>query len=225
MNINFRQDRRTTRYTLICFLFIAFGLSSCAIYSNEPVSKVVSISLKNEHIFWNNWFRSNKETESPLAPFDITLTSNRLNEFDKKIEGLKKAANIVLMVRINIDNGVFQAVYYTWETASDVYSFIALNGIAEEIYSGTSLKTELHFSRIFSNTGAGQTFVDYGNRYALDEDSVYLTVKTNNKVTRYGLYNPDITNYDNLLAPVVVSKYIKLKGVNKMETNETDPEL
>jgi hypothetical protein len=203
--------------TALGLLLVVSCLSSCSSNSVQTDSSAAVVSLKNEHGFWRNWINTNKEVYSPLEPFNITSTSRQLIAFDKKIKELGKANNAVLFVRINIDNGVFQVVYYSWDVTSDVYSFVVLDDISGHLKSGTNLKAEPQFSNIFTSIGDEKTHGEYEGGYIFDADSVYLTISVSNKKTRYGLYNPDIADYDDFLAPVIVAKYIKRKGINETE--------
>lgn len=189
------SDHRIIRSLLIIFYTVIL-VTSC-----KHEHKYIDSEMKNETLsifqeqdFWNNWISDQDEYSCPLEPFIISYTEEEISQVDNAIRQIDDYTNSLLIVRSNIDNGIFQIHYYSWNESEDFVNYVKWPGLNSEIAQGQQTRNA-NFLKKINRTLNRPVIIDLGNRNTLDGDSIYVSLLHDGLIRRFATYNPMVENY------------------------------
>jgi len=198
------------KYILVILVILLAGyiifIDSCTIYSKEEnkVMKDDCLSMQSERVFWSTHI--DKENEFPLSLYIPLAMQKEIKMFDAKIKEIECLSYSMLFIHLNIDNGVKKLHYYAWDNDMKGYhlSLSDKDNLIDVAINTESIKKDMKiFEEIIDLSKSKDIVIDIENKTIKGASQIYLIIKRNQKIKRYGTYSMKF-NRD-----IVVNDYAK----------------
>jgi len=172
-------------------------ISSFFIFSSMTHAKKENIDMRNnclliqnESIYWPA--HVGKKNKNLLF---LPVSSQKKEVFDCMIQEMKCLSNSMLFIHLNIDNGVNEFHYYTWDNSISVYhmTFNDKNNYVQNNikFDIEILKKDMKIFDEIINLSNKQDIlidIDMEDRRLKGGSQIYLIVKNSKGIKRFGTY-------------------------------------
>jgi hypothetical protein len=213
MGITFRLDHLIIKISIILLLLFGAGTILCCEHCKHMKKMTPDfLDFNIEQKYWNDWISINDDNTCPLQPFILSYTLSDFKIFEKEIIKLGDTHSYILFIQINIDNGIFYISYLAWNDAGQITGSLEWHGPESKIIRNRLNKKQINM-HLVEELNNHDVFVDIGDRKLLDGDSLYLTLRHEDKYNRFAFYNPKI-NEDNI-PYLLVKELLSMKKESK----------
>jgi hypothetical protein len=149
-----------------------------------------------EQSFWKDWILHNDPDSSPLQPFVLSVTKPMIEKLDRKITQFGKTDYALLLIDVNIDNGISYFYYAAWNKDDRLIKSLEWGGLNKKIIA-KKIKVEAFVDlAILEKMSKKDIVVDVKDKSHFDKDSVYLILLSHGRLSRFAFYNPSFVAVD-----------------------------
>lgn len=195
-------------FGILCVFVFA---SSCT-YKEALIAKNNNnniISILDEQNFWKNWQSRNDDSTCPLEPIITSHTEDIIKRLEKTIYNLGEFDESILIMRVNVSNGIYQVHYYAWKEPMSSISFVKWDSFEEKIMSGRKGKTKYSYDKVYSMLDGFSVLTDLERRRILDGSSIYISTLKGGQFRRFATYEPNIDTSSQKQFPLIYIDYLE----------------
>jgi hypothetical protein len=196
VRIIYQNVNRITKVTIFAIIIVAFFVS-CERKTTSKTNESDFLSLVDEKAFWSEWISTHMPNTCPLEPFFLENDGQSTKDIDDELREIaNNSKDFVLIIRVNVENGLFDIVTLSkdkkWKQSK--WEYLGVDGWRTSVKDATNVNENVLMS--LSNNGV---YVDALDEFIFHADSDYIFLRFNGKCSRIAIYNPqyeDASHYD-----------------------------